>query len=92
MIEQKHKLPNGNTFIWLGNQPIHGCENVLVLAGGDVLFLQTHQRLVAEKLKEDIQNLNQAEFLQQYGWPNNSSGKDLYWELREAGINSQRSS
>jgi hypothetical protein len=39
MIVHKYKLPNGNTLLWLGNQPIYGCENVLVLAGGNVLFL-----------------------------------------------------
>ena len=40
MIQGKFELPNGNIFIWLGEHKIHECENVLILAGGDVLFLR----------------------------------------------------
>jgi len=83
MIEQKHELPNGNVFIWLGNQPIHDCEHVLILAGGDVLFLKTIKRDHVEKLRSDIRSLDKQEFFDEYQWQNNSSCDDLYWELRE---------
>lgn len=83
MIEQKHGLPNGNMFIWLGNQPIHDCEHVLLLAGGDVLFLKTIKRYGAEQLKSDIDSLAKEEFFKEYSWQNNSSTDDLYSELRK---------
>lgn len=82
MIQQKWELPNGNTLIWLGNQPIHDCENVLILASGDVIFLRTHRREDGARISNDIANLTKDDFLNAYGWPNNSSGSDLYWELR----------
>lgn len=82
MIEQKHELPNGNVFIWLGNQPIHDCHNVLVLSSGDVLFLKTIKHERVEKLSSDIGSLDKHEFFEKYEWPNNSSSDDLYWELR----------
>ena len=81
MIVHKYKLPNQNMLIWLGNQPIYGCENVLVLAGGDVLFLKPAKSFRVRDIQRDIEQLSQAEFLEKYEWPNNSSGTDLYWEL-----------
>jgi len=84
MIEQKHELPNGNTFIWLGNQPIHGCENVLLLAGGDILFLKTHRKVDGIKIRNDIKTLDKTSFLNAYGWPDNSSGNDLYLEIKKS--------
>ena len=83
MIVNKHKLPNGNTLIWLGNQPIYECENVLILAGGDVSFLKPVRTLEVGELKKDLEQLDQQEFLKKYGWPNNSSASDLYWELHK---------
>lgn len=82
MIEQKYELPNGNIFIWLGNQPIHGCENVLILSGGDVLFLRRSREEKSERIKEDIKELEKVEFLDKYGWPLNESGNGLYLELK----------
>jgi hypothetical protein len=82
MIEQKYKLPNGNTLIWLGNQPIHGCQNVLILAGGDVQFLKAAEVLKAADVQQEIEHLDRREFFEKYGWPNNSSGNDLYGELK----------
>ncbi len=82
MIEQKYELPNGNILIWLGNQPIHGCANLLILSGGDVLFLRTHRQETGVKIRNDIMTLTKEEFLKAYDWPNNSSGDDLYWEIR----------
>ena len=83
MIENKFKLPNKNTLIWLGNQPIHGCENVLVLAGGDVLFLKplkTYSVSVID-IQKDLMKLSRQKLFQKYNWPNNSSGNDLCDEL-----------
>lgn len=82
MIEQKYELPNGNIFIWLGNQPIHGCENVLILSSGDVLFLKTMRREQSEKLRWDIAIMDRKEFLREHKWPNNESGNGLYLELQ----------
>ena len=82
MIEQKYELPNGNMSIWLGNQSIHECDNVLILAGGDVLFLKTVERSGSEKIRADIRRLNKADFLNEYGWPNNESGNGLFLELQ----------
>jgi len=81
MIVHKYKLSNQNTLIWLGNQPIYGCENVLVLAGGDVLFLKPVKSFRVKDIQRDIEQLSQPEFLKKYEWPNNSSGTDLYDEL-----------
>jgi len=83
MIEHKYKLPNGNTLIWLGNQPIYECENVLILAGGDVLFLKPDRRLEVKKLQQDMRQLDRQGFFDKYGWPNNSSGNDLFSELQK---------
>jgi hypothetical protein len=82
MIEQKCQLPNGNTFIWLGGQKIHDCENVLILAGGDVVFLKEEKRLNGAQVKNDIKILDKAAFFSKYKWPNVSSSNDLYHELK----------
>lgn len=84
MIVHKYKLPNGNTLIWLGNQPIYECENVLVLAGGDVLFLKPLKTFRVRDIQSDIEQLSHQEFFEKYDWPDNSSGNDLYWELQKA--------
>lgn len=83
MIEQKYKLPNGNTFIWLGNQAIlEGCYNALVLSGGNVLLLKTQVEYSADQIKRDITTLSKEDFLTHYGWEANASSDDLYWELK----------
>lgn len=81
MTVHKYKLPNGNTLIWLGNQQIYECENVLILTGGDVLFLQPVRSFRVTDLQRDIEQLNRQEFFERYEWPDNSSGNDLYDEL-----------
>ena len=82
MIEQIHELPNGNVFIWLGNQPIEGCEHVLILAGGDVKLLRTVKTVTFRNIMEDLGSLSKVDFLKKQGWPNNSSGDSLYSELK----------
>jgi len=81
MIVHKYKLPNGNTLIWLGDQPIYGCDNVLVLAGGDVLFLNPVKSFRITDIQKDMERLSRKEFFQKYDWPDKSSGNDLYDEL-----------
>jgi len=83
MVEQKYKLPNGNTFIWLGNQAIRGCNNAVVLSGGNVLLLKTEIEYTADQIKRDITTLSKDDFLSRYGWEKNSSSDDLYWELKQ---------
>ena len=82
MIEQQWELSNGNRLIWLGDQPIHDCENVLLLTGGDVIFLKNEKRISGTKIKTDIKKLNKAAFFNKYKWPNSSSANDLYKELK----------
>jgi hypothetical protein len=81
MIVNKFKLPNKNTFIWLGNQPIFGCENVLILSGGNVHFLKPVQTYKIIEIQGDIEQLSRRDFFIKYQWPDNSSGNDLYDEL-----------
>ena len=81
MIVNKFKLPNKNTLIWLGDQSIYGCDNVLVLAGGDVLFLKPDKTFKVSDIQRDIEQLSHQEFFLKYDWPDNSSGNDLYDEL-----------
>ena len=54
----------------------------LILSGGDVLFLRTHRREDGLRIRDDIGALTKDAFMTSYGWPNNSSGDDLYWEIR----------
>ena len=82
MIQQKNVLPNGNIIIWLGNQPIHDCEHIVILSGGDVLFLKTERREDGARIRSDINTLDKDTFMKTYDWPNNSSGNDLYSEIR----------
>ena len=86
MVLTKYKLPNGNVLIWLGRGGIwgksEGVDNVLVLAGGDVLFLKTVKiiELYKEKVREDIKSLSREEFAKKYEIPGNG---DLWKELKE---------
>jgi len=83
MIEARHPLSNDNILIWLGNQPIDECEHILLLAGGDVLFLKTVKTLPSDELRAHLRALREADFIKKHGWPNNSSGKELYRELKK---------
>jgi tRNA splicing endonuclease len=83
MIVNKFKLPNKNTLIWLGYQPIYGCENILILAGVEVLFLKTIKSFNIVDIQRDMEKLSHEEFFKKYEWPDNSSGYDLYRELKE---------
>ena len=86
IILSKYKLPNGNVFFWLGTGGIWGkttgIDNVLVLDGGDVLFLETTKviSLHKEGVREDIKNLNHEEFAKKYELPTNG---ELWRELKQ---------
>lgn len=84
MIEKEYDLKDGSTLFWLGNQPIHECENVLVLSSGDVKFLKEGKTEKGEKIKKDINNMPKEEFMHEYHWPPNSSSDDLYWKLKRS--------
>lgn len=89
MVLFKHRFPSGNIFIWLGKGDIWGkglkkagIDNVLILAGGDVLFLKTAKvlPLYEEKIKEDIKTLTHEDFIKKYDLPADS---DLWKDLKE---------
>jgi hypothetical protein len=86
MVLFKYRLPNGNILIWLGTGGIggksEGIDNVLVLDGGDVLFLKTTKVIPLNKqeVKEDIKNLSYEEFAKKYELPSN---RELWQELKE---------
>ena len=86
MVLFKHKLPNGNVFIWLGGGGIwkesDGIDNVLILYGGDVLFLKTDKILSLNKkgVKEDIETLSYENFTKKYKLPMDI---ELWKELKQ---------
>jgi hypothetical protein len=91
MVLTKYRLPNDNVFIWLGRGGIweksEGEDNVLILAGGDALFLKTFRtiELQNDEVKRDIENMSYEEFVKKYGLPTNG---DLWKDLKE-GIKSR---
>lgn len=86
MVLSKYILPNGNVFIWLGRGGIwgesKGIDNVLILAGGDILFLETSKCLSLSdpEIGNDIKNLSRGEFIKKYEMPVNG---DLWKELKQ---------
>jgi len=87
MVLSKYKLPNGNVFIWLGTGGVwgesEGLDNVLILAGGDILFLKTAKvlSLYQEKVRADVESLGHKEFAAKYEFP---IDYDLWKELKES--------
>ena len=89
VVLSKYKFSNGNTFIWLGKGETWGkgekeeeINNVLILEGGEVLFLKTVRILPLwdEKVKEDLKKLNHEDFIDKYNLPSNI---DLWRDLKE---------
>lgn len=86
MIVDKYKLPNDNVLIWLGTgkgwAESGGIDNVLVLAGGDVLFLKTIKELPLnqKEVREDIKNLSHNKFVEKYEMPTDGG---LWSELKK---------
>jgi hypothetical protein len=71
----KYKLPNDNVVIWLGSGvgwgKNEGIDNVLILAGGDVLYLKTIKELSLSnnQVREDLKNLSYNELCKKYDLP-----------------------
>ncbi len=65
-----------NILVWFGDASIEGCDNALVLYGGDVLLLKT----VGRVKREEIVNLidDYQKWIERFGTGNGSS------ELRQA--------
>jgi len=89
MVLSKQELSNGNVFIWLGKGGIWGkgeesddIDNVLILSGGEVLFLKAIKvmPLYEEKVRQDIRTLKYEEFTAKYNLPANI---DLWKDLKE---------
>lgn len=80
MVLSKYKLPNGNVFMWLGTGK--SVDNVLILEGGDVLFLKTTRviPLWKEEVREDIKNLKYEQFAKKYELPTNG---EIWRELKQ---------
>ena len=57
---------------------------MLILAGGDVVFLKPVKSFSVRDVQRDIEQLSHQEFFEKYEWPDNSSGNDLYSELSKA--------
>jgi hypothetical protein len=88
MVMSKYKLSDGNTFICFGQGGIwgrgeneEGINNLLILEGGEVLFLKTVKVLPLhdEKVKEDLKKLKCEEFINKYNLPSNT---ELWKELK----------
>jgi hypothetical protein len=47
-----------------------------------MIFLKNEREEVDTQLKTDIETLDKTAFFVKYQWPENSSGDDLYWELK----------
>jgi len=92
MVLFKYRLPNGNVFIWLGTGRgwggSEGIDNVLVLAGGDVLFLETRSvlSLAEEEVRKDLQKLGYEKFAEKYELPANGE----LWNELKAGVEEGR--
>jgi hypothetical protein len=93
MVLCKCKFSNGNTFIWLGKGSVwgkgekeEGIDNVLILEGGEVLFLKTVKVLPLhdDEVKEDLKRLCCEEFISKYALPSNVA----LWEDLKEGIES----
>jgi hypothetical protein len=78
MVLSRYKLPNDNVLIWLGTGGMwgktKGVDNVLILAGGDVLFLETTKMISLhdQAFREDLANLNPEAIITKYELPTNT--------------------
>jgi len=66
-----YRLPNDNVSIWLGTNSEAGIDNVLILTGGDILFLQTAKRipLINSRIREEITNMSIDQIMEAYNLP-----------------------
>ena len=81
----KHVLRNGNVLIWLGTgsgwASGDSFDNVLMLTGGDLLFLRTAKSIpiADEKVRGDLFNLSHQDFVKKYDVPMNH---ELWTDLK----------
>ena len=77
------RLLNGNILIWLFSD--RGLDNILILNGGDILFLKTVHTIHLRNPEtiEDLKSLRPREFMEKY-FPDESISFDseLYWFIR----------
>jgi len=72
MIHTEYWLPNDNVVIWIGRRDTIGSsdpsENALILMGGDVLLLNTRQKisLIDKNIRADLLALARQEFETKY--------------------------
>jgi hypothetical protein len=84
-VLDKHVLRNGNVFIWLGTGTgwASGAnfDNVLMLTGGDVLFLKTSKSISLndESVRGDLFSLSHDDFVKKYEVP---MSHELWVDLR----------
>lgn len=82
MALDRFKLPNGNEFIHLKNSRTK-IQNVLILAGGEVLFLEEDSQVrLNDSFQAELQTASRGEFSEladKYGIP--YTGPDLFYEL-----------
>ncbi len=66
----KYRLPNDNILMWLGTSD-QAVNNILILAGGDMLFLTALKTvsLSEDKTRNDIMTLDRKSFVEKYGAP-----------------------
>ena len=64
----KELLPNDNVFYWLGSFDNTQINNVLILAGGELLILKAIRRinLNLEKTRNDLLNMDIKDFIDSY--------------------------
>ncbi len=81
----KYRLPNNNILMWLGTSD-QAVNNILILAGGDMLFLTALKTvsLSEDKTRNDIMTLDRKSFVQKYGAPINHE----LWEDLKKGVKS----
>lgn len=83
MSIEKYVLPNGNIFVWLGKwkKEEGAIDNVLILAGGDVLFLKIDKVLPLwrKEVRKDLVELDYRAFMEKYELP--IDDWELYKEL-----------
>jgi len=85
MSVDKYVLPNGNLLIWTGKWAKEGkITNVLILAGGNALFLRIDKILPLweKSIREDMHKLSYREFIEKYKIP--IDDWELYLVLKTA--------
>jgi len=80
MIENKFLLPNGNVLLWIPGKSKDKIENILILAGGDVLLLKSikHISMLHSYYRDDVLSLPFNDFIKKYKL---EEYKDIYYDL-----------